>query len=368
MMDFKIGRRGILKGMSAALACAVCMPRIAFAQETPASGTMEAITYLNGLSGSERQQVLEREAKREGRVVIYGALGIDRADVFIKPFKERYPDITVDFVRLREPELVERTNLEVNAGRPGADIVISNVPWLNLLSSSLSGYVPMTWDRFLDTYRFGGAEEGWTAIAYEALPSTIAWRTDRVKSDEVPKTLEAVADPHWRGRAGTTSHLEAMIDGLQHAIGEDKASALVDRLAQLENKLYPSIAALSDALSAGEIDLAWNFGAHRPTRLKAQGAPVDFVFQDPLLALGITVSIVKGAPNSYAAALLMEFITQPSTLEALDKSEGGRIFGSIEGSFTIDVKTLPPVTFFGPIDENRFAELSREAEVKFLRR
>jgi iron(III) transport system substrate-binding protein len=264
--------------------------------------------------------------------------------------------------------LVERANLEVNAGRPGGDIVISNVPWLNLLKDSLSGYVPTTWDRFQDSYRFGSADDGWTAIAYEALPSTIAWRTDRVSADEAPKTLEAVADPRWQGRAGTTSQIEAMIDGLQHALGAEKANALVDRLSPLQNKLYPSIAALADALSAGEIDIAWNFGAHRPTRLKAQGAPVDFVFQDPLLALGITVSIVKGAPNPYAAALLMEFITQPSTLEALDKSEGGRIFGSTEGTYTIDVKSLPPVTFFGPIDEGRFAELSREAEVKFLRR
>ena len=256
----------------------------------------------------------------------------------------------------------------MTAGRPGGDIVISNVPWLNLLKASLDGYVPTTWEEFQDSYRFGSAEEGWTAIAYEALPSTIAWRTDRVSTDEAPKTLEAVADPRWKGKVGTTSQLEAMIDGLQHAMGEDQGNALVDRLSSLENKLYPSIAALADALSAGEIDVAWNFGAHRPTRLKSQGAPVEFVFQDPLLALGITVSLVKGATNSYAAALLMEFITQPSTLEALDKSEGGRIFGSKEGNFTIDVSTLPPITFFGPIDEGRFAELSREAEVKFLRR
>ena len=41
---------------------------------------------------------------REGRFTIYGALGIDRANILIKLFNEKYPDVKVDFVRLTEPE------------------------------------------------------------------------------------------------------------------------------------------------------------------------------------------------------------------------------------------------------------------------
>jgi iron(III) transport system substrate-binding protein len=363
-----VNRRRFLSG-AAVLASTVQASGPLFAQgAAPASGSASVWPYLNGLAKAERMTVLQREAAREGRIVIYGALGIDRAEVFTKPFMARYPKIKVDFVRLREPELVERTNLEVRAGRPGGDLAISNVPWLDLLKNSLAGYVPTTWDQFESEYRFGGASEGWTAVAYEALPSTIAWRTDRVSAAEAPKDLEAVANPKWKGKAGTTSHLEAMMDGLQAAMGEAKANAIIDRLAALDNKLYPSIAALSDALSAGEIDVAWNFGAHRPVRLKAQGAPVDFVFQDPMLALGITASVIKGAPNSYGAALLMEYITETATLQALDKAEGGRIFGIKGATFTIDAAKLPKVTFFRSIKEERFAQLRSVAEAKFLRR
>ncbi|WP_224404834.1 ABC transporter substrate-binding protein [Afifella sp. IM 167] len=338
------------------------------AQESaPPSGSPEVVPYLNGLSPEERLAVLEREAKREGSVVVYGALGIDRANVFISAFNKRYPDIKVDFVRLREPELVERVNLEVNAGRPGGDLIISNVPWLDQLKDVIVGYVPTTWDSFADNYRFGSAEEDWTAIAYEALPSTIAWRTDRVSADEAPHSLADLTDPKWKGRLGTTRQIEALIDGLDAALGEEKAAKLVDQLAAQQNRIYPSMASLADALSSGNVDVVWNIGGHRPTRLKAQGAPIDFVMQDPLLALGITVSLVKGAPNTYAAALLMEFITEPETLEALDQAEGGRIFGVKDANFSIDTANLPPVTFFRPIDPDRFADLAREAEGKFLR-
>src|SRR3546814_10101460 len=65
---------------------------------------------------------------------------------------------------------------------------------------------------------------------------------DRVSKDEAPKTLEEMADPKWQGRAGTTSHLETMMDGVIDALGEEKAMPLIDRLSELDNRLYPSIA------------------------------------------------------------------------------------------------------------------------------
>lgn len=365
---YRIARRGVLTAViTAALFGSATLADATAQSAAPASGSPEVVPFLNGLDKEERLAVLEREARREGRVVVYGALGIDRANVFIEAFNARYPDVAVDFVRLREPELVERVNLEVNAGRPGGDLIISNVPWLDQLQEVIVGYVPTTWDSFAENYRFGSAEQDWTAIAYEALPATIAWRTDRVDSGEAPRTLAELADPKWKDRVGTTRQIEALIDGLQAAIGEEEATALIDRLAAQQNRIYPSMASLADALSSGNIDVAWNIGAHRPTRLKAQGAPIDFAFQEPMLALGITVSLVKGAPNTYAAALLMEFLTEPDTLQALDQAEGGRIFGVTGGDFSIDTSSLPPVTFFRPIDPERFSDLSRDVELKFLR-
>src|SRR5690606_32107310 len=103
-------------------------------------------------------------------------------------------------------------------------------------------------------------------------------------------------------------------------------------------------------------------------RLKGQGAPVDFVMQDPLLGQGITVSVIDGADSPYAAALFMEVITRADTLEAVDQAEGGRLFGNKKGTYQIDLATLPRLTIFQPIPPEQFQELSRQSEEQFLRR
>jgi iron(III) transport system substrate-binding protein len=359
---------GVMNRLALLVVAAMLGSHIAVAQTPPApQDAAAAWTYLNALSRADRLVVLEREARREGRAVVYGALGIDRADLFVAPFEKKYPGIKIDFVRLGEPELVDKMLLEARTGRINSDVAISNIPWLDLLNPVLAPYQPTTWDEFVPTLRLGGADKGWTAMAYEILPSAIAWRTDRVTTGEAPKTLDQVMDPKWKGRVGTTTQLESMVEGLITAYGEPAAMEKVKALASLDNRLYRSIAALSDALAQGEIDVAWNMGAHRPSKLKAAGASVDFVLQDPLFGQGITLSATKGAAHPYAAALFFEFATDPKTLEQVDKAEPGRFFGNRAGHYTLNVADYPRLILFAPIGQARFRELKQLTDRLFVR-
>jgi iron(III) transport system substrate-binding protein len=351
-------------------ALAVCIPLIAApvqAADPPQNGP-EVWDYLAELEPAERLQVMEEQAKREGRFVIYGALGIDRAEILIKLFNSRYPDIQVDFVRLREPELVEKSTLEHRTGRVEHDLLLSSVPWMGILPEVIAPYEPTSWSSFDERFLAGSKDEGWTAVSYELLPTTFAWRTDRVSREEAPKTLEEMADPKWKGRAGTTTHLESFIDVLGVERGEQPAMELAEKLAELDNRLYRSTAALSQGLAAGEFDIAWNFSAHRPVGLAAEGAPIDFVYSDPVFGLGITYSVAKGAPRPYAAALFMDYMTQADVLEQLDKAEGGRFFGHQDGEFSNNLEDYPNLFLFRPVPEERFAELNRTVENMFIRR
>ncbi len=339
----------------------------AVAQDAPEQGA-EVWSYLASLEPEQRLEVMENEARREGGFVIYGALGIDRAEILIDLFNEKYPGIEVEFVRLREPELVEKTTLEHRTGRVEHDLLLSSIPWMGILPEVIAPYEPTSWPHFDERFLAGSAEDGWTAISYELLPTTIAWRKDRVSADEAPKTLEAMADPKWQGRAGTTTHLESFIDVLTSVMGEEAGMDLVERLAALDNRLFRSTAALAQGLAAGEFDIAWNFSGHRPVKLIAEGAPIDFVFSDPVFGLGITYSVAKGAPHPYAAALFMDYMTQAGVLEALDKVEGGRFFGHKDGDFSNKLSDYPSLSLFRPVPQDRFAELNRVAERLFIRR
>src|SRR5690349_13278063 len=230
---------------TASLACS------AFAQTAPPDEAA-AMQYLATLPADQRLAVLEREAKREGELTIYGALGIDRAQILDKMFNERYPDVKVNFVRLTEAELADKVLLESRTGRVNSDLALSTVAWMGLLAPALAPYETTSWKDFDPRFRLGSVKDGWTAVVYESLPTTIAWRTDRVKREDAPKTLQEVADPKWAGRIGTTSHLENMMNGLIGTLGEAPAMDLLKKLAANRPRLYSSTAALSQGLAAGE--------------------------------------------------------------------------------------------------------------------
>ena len=168
---------------------------LAPAQNAPTEGPA-VWTYLANLPRDQRLAVLEREAKREGSFTIYGALGIDRAQILNRIFNERYPDIKVEFVRLTEPELADKVLLEQRTGRVNSDLALSTVAWMGLLPPALAPYESITWDEFDPRFRLGSAKDGWTAIVYESLPTTIAWRTDRVKREDAPKTLKQLTEKY----------------------------------------------------------------------------------------------------------------------------------------------------------------------------
>ena len=352
---------------AAVIVAALSLASVAYAQPAPQEEAA-AMQWLARLVPAERLATLEREAKREGEVTIYGALGIDRAQILDKMFNERYPDVKVNFVRLTEAELADKVLLESRTGRVNSDLALSTVAWMGLLAPALAPYETTSWNDFDPRFRLGSVKDGWTAIVYESLPTTIAWRTDRVKREEAPKTLQEVADPKWAGRIGTTTHLENMMNGLIGTLGEARAMDLLKKLAANRPRLYSSTAALSQGLAAGEFDIAFDFSAHRPVLLKKQGAPVDFVLQTPLFATGITFSVVKGAKHPYAAALYMDYLTQARQQERLDKAEGGRLFGNAKGSYDLKLGDYPQLRAYTPISPERFKELNRIAEDLFIRK
>jgi len=349
------------------LVCTCILVVQAGAQTPPREGD-EVWKYIASLPTEQRLAVLEREAKREASVVVYGTSAIDRANYYFEKFRKNYPDIKVEYVRLTTPQLVDKVLIEYRTKRVNSDIIVATVTWLDVLKDALAPYEITNWEDFYPEFRKGGRDLGWTAIVHEVFPSSIAWRTDRISRNEAPKTLDQVSDLKWKGRVGRTSHLEIFIDSMIQVYGEKDALEKLNKLAALENRLYSSHAALGEALGTGEIDLAWDLGAHRPIQLKAAGAPVDWVFQDPLFGGGETFSATRGAKHPYAAAFVMESVLTAENLEYLDKKDPGHLLGNRKGTFTYPVSSLPKLILERSIPENRARENNRIAEQLFLRR
>jgi iron(III) transport system substrate-binding protein len=348
-----------------ALFCIVALAAGAAAHAQPREAAA-VWPYLASLPAAQRMEILKREAAREGALVIYSAIGLDRAKVWLDPFTKEHPDVKVEYLRMTTNELAQKTITEHRANRTSMDVFMSSSDWLGLVKDALAPYQPTTWNDFDPRFRHGGVKEGWTAIDFDSLIEVIAWRTDRIPSAQAPKSLDALMDAKWKGRAGTVRVREPFIDAMIKIYGEKVAMEKIDRLAALESRVFPSIAALSEGLGAGEIDIAWGISGARAARLKASGVPVDFVQQDPPMTLNETMAAGRLAKNPYAAALLMEYVTDVKTMEASDKVEPGRVFGHTKGKFTIPLAS--DVFVYPAIPPEQFKQLNRLVERKFIRR
>ena len=324
---------------------------------------------LNRLPATERRAVLEREARRVGSLVLYGATGLDRAQFWIGEFNKRYPDIKVEFVRLQAAELYQKIAAERRTGQLRADLVITTITYLDLLkdAGAFAPYETSHWADFDPRFRMGGYDQGWTAVVYEIFPHAIAWRTDRVRDADAPRSITQLTDPKWRGRMGTTTHMEDFLNGLFTKVGQDKGMELVKGLAAQRNRLYQSHAALSDALAAGEVDIAWGLIAARPIELARKGAPVAYALSDPQVAEGNTLSIGHDTTKPHAAALFLDVMLSPEVLEASDRWQPGRIFGNRKGNFAIARDRTAELFIFPALSPQRYKELNRLAEELFVR-
>jgi len=329
----------------------------------------QAWTYLRGLGPAERKAVLEREARREGPLVLYGVTGLDRGQFWIAEFNKRYPDIKVDFVRLQASELYDKVAAEKRTGQLRADLVITGITYLDLLRNvgAFAPYEPVEWNDFDASFRMGSFQQGWTAVVYEVFPHAIAWRSDRIRDADAPKTLAQLADPKWKGRVGTTTHLEDLINTVLTKMGEDKGMTLVKALAAQGNRLYRSHAALSDALASGEVDIAWDLIASRPIELAGKGAPVGYVLTDPAMAEGNTISVGADTTKPYGAALFLDVMLSPEVLEASDVWSPGRIFGNQKGKFKLAREQYPQLFIFPSLSPARYKQLNRIGEDLFVR-
>jgi hypothetical protein len=78
--------------------------------------------------------------------------------------------------------------------------------------------------------------------------------------------------------------------------------------------------------------------------------------------------VVRGAQHPYAAALFMEFLTDPKTLEAIDKREPGIVFGNTKGTYQRPLWEFPDIAIYAPIPQADYRRQNRLIEQLFVRR
>ena len=268
----------------------------------------EILTY----AGPDREQVLLEGAKKEGEVVLYSAMIVNQAlRPIAEAFMQKYPDIQLTYWRGDSEEITQRVLAEVRAGNVVGDVVEGTSLGEALVKAGVvQTYTTPKVEAYPEKYR--DPEGQWTAtrLSYFA----VAYNTNLVSPDEVPKTYEDLLDPKWKGkmawRIGSESGTPLFLTNLRTAWGEERANEYFQKLKEQEIVNFGSGSArtLVDRVIAGEYAIALNIFAHHPLISAEKGAPVNTQLLEPVPTTTATMLIPKGAPHPFAAMLLIDFI------------------------------------------------------------
>lgn len=273
-------------------------------------------------------------APPQEEVVVYCAL--DR--LYAQPILERFTARTgIKVLPKWDTEATKTTGLVqalmAERERPRCDVF-----WNNEVSQTIR----LADADALEAYRSPQAEqlpawardpEGrWTGFAARA--RVLLVNTERVGPDLLPRSVEALADPRWKGQVGlakplfgTTATHAAALFALH---GPDEAEAFFARLRANEVVVCAGNSDVKDRVAAGELAFGWTDTDDAHLAILA-GAPVQVVFPDQgpegrgTLVIPNALALVRGAPHPAAARALIDYLLSPEVEEALAAARSAQI-------------------------------------------
>ena len=249
---------------------------------------------------------LEDGAKTEGEVVLYSSLNNEQIVTLIDAFKKKYPFIKPSFYRGTSERVLQRASTEAKAGRFAVDVATAAGFQLQLMKESglTQKYVPPEAAFYNDGFK--DPDGHWVSV--HSLLNSMAYNTQLVKLGEAPKKYEDLLAPRWKGRLGINIQDPEWYVNLQRRWGKEKARNFLKALAAQQPGVRDGHNITAQLLAAGEFNAVSNTYAHIAARIKNQGGPVQYVFDEPVITYVHPIALMKSAPHPSAGKLLIAFI------------------------------------------------------------
>lgn len=277
----------------------------AFQPRMPISATAFLFLCFFFLAGFSSAASVEESAKAEGEVVFYSSLNNEQIKTLTERFQQKY-GIKASFYRGTSDRVLQRVTTEHKAGRHAVDVFSSAGFQLQLMKENglTAQYVPAeaaAYDK-----GFKDADGHWVSV--HSLLNTMAYNTDLVPASAAPKKLEDVLNPKWKGKLGIDVGDAEWYVNLQRMMGKEKAKAFLKGLAAQKVGLRNGHNLLAQLTAAGEFHIVLNTYAHIAARMKKQGAPIQWIFDEPVITFVHPIAVARHAPHPNAGRLFMSFV------------------------------------------------------------
>jgi iron(III) transport system substrate-binding protein len=251
---------------------------------------------------------VEEAAKKEGEVVIYGAVEGKAARPIIEMFESRY-GVKVNNWRGDAEDVVNRVLEQNKNGKILFDVVLGNETVMATLERKglLDSFEPPAAQSF--ARHFLHPER--TMTPWRALPFGINFNNERLRPDQAPKSWEDLLHPKWRKKfvmPNPALHPPTLqfILNLDKVLGS-KWLALVEGWAKQRPQLTKGFPEEIPLLTSGQALLGISY-----IKDKFQFAgPIDYVRMNQYLASLSYIAVGRRAPRPNAARLFVDFFLGP---------------------------------------------------------
>jgi iron(III) transport system substrate-binding protein len=287
--------------MSAAIAATLAGASLAAYAQVPAGYPADYQKIIDG-------------AKKEGKLVVYGATDSKATQPLINDFKALYPGITVEYNDMNSTEVYNRFISEVAAGGNTADA---------LWSSAMDLQIKLASDGYALPYKSVEASKipGWAVwndMAYGTTfePAAIVYNKRLVTGAEVPKThadfAKLITSEKFKDKV-TTYDIEKSGVGFMFMTQDSHEYAQFPALEQAFGaahvRVQSSTGTMLERISSGENLIGYNvLGSYALVRAKTDPSLGVVLPTDYTLILSRVQFINKAAKNPNAAKLWIDYM------------------------------------------------------------
>lgn len=253
----------------------------------------------------DRLQKLVEGAKKEGQLNIYTSAQTDDMGALAKAFEQKY-GVKVSVWRSSSEKVLQRAIQEARANRHSMDVAETNGPQLESMHREKI-LTPVKSPHQKDLVEQAIRPHGeWVGTRLNVF--VLAYNTNQIKKEELPKTWEDLADPRWKGKLGIEQEDSDWLAGQSALLGADRARKLFGDITEKNGiSVRKGHTLLTKLVVSGEIPLALTVYNYKAEQLKSKGAPIDWFSIGPAIARPNGIAVAKNAPNPHAAVLFYDF-------------------------------------------------------------
>ena len=253
---------------------------------------------------SDAAEVKDR-AEAEGKLMFYASFNAADSKTLTDGFKQLYPKIDAAFYRSTDAALMERILTENRAGQNLWDVAMTTSFYgHNLKKRGLfAAYDSPERKHFREGYK--DPQGAWTSIYTNY--AAFGYNTRGVPKSNVPKSHADLLKPEWKGQIGMDSKPYEWFGTMLKALGDEKGTTFMRELAK-QATLRAGRTLVAQLVAAGEFKGALTAYSQTFEVLKPSGAPVDWVYLNPVFANIHPTGVSAKAPHPNAARLFMDFV------------------------------------------------------------